>query len=43
MDLTTCNYDQEMLRDFCGIKVDELDLDELFSTAKTVKTKKNRR
>ena len=37
---TTCNYDQEMLRDFCGIKVEELDLDELFSLAKTVKTKK---
>ena len=37
---TTCNYDQEMLRDFCGIKVEELDLDELFSLAKTVKSKK---
>ena len=36
----TCKYDQEVLRDFCGIEVEEIDLNALFSIAKTVNTKK---
>tara|TARA_B100001250_G_scaffold290465_1_gene252255 strand:+ start:649 stop:2034 length:1386 start_codon:yes stop_codon:yes gene_type:complete len=36
----TCNYDPEKLRTFCGIKVDEINLYDLFSIAKTVKRKK---